>query len=180
MACAFRVSFEPHIDLDQYILAAIRYLEYECQDFEGCVMPPSVRDRLKAAGLRPTERRMIVGDLLFGSGDRHFSAEEILQEVAQAGAKMSAATIYNTLKLFKNAGLLREIAVSGTRRYYDTKTTSHHHIFDEDQDRLVDIPQGTLQVTGIPEPPAGSRILGVDILVRVRVRPDNPEPEFFE
>ena len=53
---------------------------------------------------------------------------------------MSLATIYNTLKTFSEAGLLREITVNGAKSYFDTNTTNHPHFFWEDTEELSDAP----------------------------------------
>ncbi len=72
-----------------------------------------MEQKLRDAGMRPTRQRMSLGDLLFGSGDRHITAEQLHVETVQAGIAVSLATIYNTLNQFTEAGLLREVAVEG-------------------------------------------------------------------
>ena len=67
---------------------------------------------------------------------------------------MSLATIYNALNQFTQAGLLREVAIEGQKTYFDTNTSSHHHFYLEGEERLVDIPDGSLRVMGVPETPA--------------------------
>ena len=61
--------------------------------------------KLSKNGIRPTKQRMILAKLLFENGDRHISAEELFEEVKKEDRKISLATIYNTLKQFKNIGL---------------------------------------------------------------------------
>lgn len=122
---------------------------------------------LRQARLRPTRPRRAIARLLFGQGDRHVSAEGLYAEVFAAGERMSLATVYNTLNQFKQAGLVREIAVEGDRAYFDTNTSSHHHFYLEDEGRLVDIPDGSLEVSGIPAAPAGLRISHIDVVIRL-------------
>ena len=93
--------------------------------------------------------------LLFGSGDRHVTAELLHEEAVAAGERVSLATVYNTLHQFKRAGLLREIAIGGQRAYFDTNTSNHNHFFVEAEGRLVDIPGELIRVDGVPEPPVG-------------------------
>ena len=93
--------------------------------------------------------------LLFGNGDRHVTAEILHEEAVEAGERVSLATVYNTLHQFKRAGLLREIAIGGPRRYFDTNTSNHNHFFVEDEGELVDIPGDSIRVDGLPEPPRG-------------------------
>ena len=82
----------------------------------------NVRDRLQSAGLRPTRQRMALGWLLFGKGDRHVTAEALFEEARGSKTALSLATVYNTLRQFSEASLLREIAVYGSRIWYDTNT----------------------------------------------------------
>ena len=123
--------------------------------------------RLRKAGLRPTRQRLSLGAILFGSGDRHVSAEQLHAEAARAGVAVSLATIYNTLNQFTEAGLLREVAVEGHKSYFDTNTSNHYHYYLEDEGRLMDIDSENLSVDGLPEPPEGMRIGRIDIIVRL-------------
>jgi Fur family transcriptional regulator, iron response regulator len=125
-----------------------------------------VRDRLRSAGLRPTRQRQALGELLFAGGDRHVSAEALHDEARQAGIAVSVATVYNTLHQFTAAGLLREVMVDGSRTHFDTNTSNHHHFLFEDGS-LMDIPEGAVDVAGLPAAPEGMRVVRVDILVRL-------------
>jgi Fur family iron response transcriptional regulator len=128
---------------------------------------PNVEELLRRAGLRPTQQRRLLATLLFGSGDRHVSAEMLHEEVERAGERVSLATVYNTLHQFKTAGLLREIAVEGQRAYFDTNTSNHCHFFIEREGRLMDIPSDGLRIDGLPDAPDGMRISHVDVVVRL-------------
>ena len=123
--------------------------------------------RLRRAGLRPTRQRVALATLLFGSGDRHVTAELLHEEAVRAGERVSLATVYNTLHQFKRAGLLREIAIGGQRAYFDTNTSNHNHFFVEAEGRLVDIPGETIRVDGVPEPPCDLKISHIDVVVRL-------------
>jgi Fur family iron response transcriptional regulator len=105
--------------------------------------------------------------LLFGAGDRHVTAEDLHQEALAAGEKVSLATVYNTLHQFRAAGLLRELAIEGSRTYFDTNTSNHNHYYIEPQGHLVDIPSNSVRVAGLPRPPPGLRISHVDVVVRL-------------
>ena len=128
---------------------------------------PNVSELLRRAGLRPTRQRMTLGVLLFGSGHRHATAEMLHQEVVAAGERVSLATVYNTLHQFKRAGLLRELAIDGAKAYFDTNTSNHNHYFFEDEGRLVDIPEDTIQVAGLPQVPEGMVVSHIDVVVRL-------------
>ncbi|WP_325099701.1 iron response transcriptional regulator IrrA [Aquamicrobium zhengzhouense] len=124
--------------------------------------------RVRAAGLRPTRQRVALADLLFAKGDRHLSAEELHEEALDAGVTVSLATVYNTLHQFTDVGLLRILAVEGSRTYFDTNTSDHHHFFVEGENRVMDIDTGAVTVNNLPEPPEGMEIANVDIVVRLR------------
>jgi Fur family iron response transcriptional regulator len=87
----------------------------------------TIPDMLRQAGLRPTRQRLALGRLLFESGDRHVTAEQLHAEVAALGEHVSLATVYNTLHQFKRAGLVRELAIEGSKAYFDTNTSNHNH-----------------------------------------------------
>lgn len=130
-----------------------------------------VRMKLCTAGLRPTRQRIALGWLLFAKGDRHLTAE-ILQEEAQASrVSISLATIYNSLNQFTQAGLLREITIDGSRTYFDTNVSDHHHFLVEGTNALIDIPRVAVDYQGLPQPPVGKSIAGIDVIVRLRDEP---------
>ena len=128
----------------------------------------NVRERLQSSGLRPTRQRMALGWLLFGKGDRHVTAENLYEEARGCNTALSLATVYNTLRQFSEAGLLREIAVYGSRIWYDTNTGPHYHFYVEDRDQLLDIPDDMLGLLKMPDAPQGMTILSADVIVRVK------------
>ena len=62
--------------------------------------------------------------ILFGKGDRHLTAEMLYEEATRAKVPVSLATIYNTLHQFTEVGLLRQVAVDGSKAYFDTNVTA--------------------------------------------------------
>lgn len=124
--------------------------------------------RVRDAGLRPTRQRVALAELLFAKGDRHLSAEELHEEALAAGVPVSLATVYNSLHQFTEAGLLRILALEGSRTYFDTNTSDHHHFFIEGENRIFDVEGDAMTVTNIPEPPEGMEIANVDIVIRLR------------
>lgn len=129
---------------------------------------PCLTAVLRMVGLRPTRQRLALADLIYGGGHRHISAEALHAEAETAGVSVSLATVYNSLRQFKDAGLLREVTVDAARTYFDTNTSDHHHFFIEDEDRVVDIPTSEIEILGLPEAPAGMKITHVDVVVRVK------------
>ena len=127
----------------------------------------AIHEKLRLAGLRPTRQRLALAGLLFGSGDRHVSAESLHAEALKARAGVSLATGYNTLNQFTQAGLLREVAIEGARSYFDTNVSNHIHFFLEDEERLVDIPVADLDIKGLPQAPSGREISRIDVIIRL-------------
>jgi Fur family iron response transcriptional regulator len=136
-------------------------------DMTGCPWH-DVKSMLRHVGLRPTRQRMALGWLLFGKGNRHLSAEALYEEASRAKVPVSLATIYNTLHQFTEVGLLRQVAVDGTKAYFDTNTSIHHHFFVEDEDKLLDIQSTEMLFGKVPTPPEGYEIARVDVVVRLR------------
>jgi Fur family iron response transcriptional regulator len=132
----------------------------------------SISQLLRQAGLRPTRQRMALGALLFESGDRHVTAELLHAEAVAVGHHVSLATVYNTLHQFKRAGLLRELAINGSKAYFDTNTSNHNHFFIEADGELHDIPGDAIKVDGVPTPPEGMRISHIDVVVRLVAKKD--------
>jgi Fur family iron response transcriptional regulator len=127
-----------------------------------------LRDKLRRVNLRPTRQRVSLGWLLFGKGDRHITAEMLYDEAMRARVPVSLATVYNTLHQFTEAGLLRQLAVDGSKAYFDTNPSEHHHFFIEDDETLVDMPGEGVAVGDLPAPPEGMEIAGVEVIVRLR------------
>ena len=127
-----------------------------------------VKAMLRQVGLRPTRQRMALGWILFAKGDRHLTAEMLYEEATKAKVPVSLATVYNTLHQFTDVGLLRQVAVDGSKTYFDTNTTSHHHFFVEGENALVDIPDAEKIVGKMPDAPPGYEIARIDVVVRLR------------
>ena len=124
---------------------------------------------LATGGLRPTRQRIALAKLLVGDGqNRHVTAERLFEAARISGAKVSMATVYNTLRSFTDAGLLSEITVDGTRSYFDTDVSDHAHFYWEADGRLSDAPHGSVRFEQLPEPPEGAEIAKVDVVIRLR------------
>jgi Fur family iron response transcriptional regulator len=124
-----------------------------------------VKSMLRDVGLRPTRQRMALGWILFGKGDRHVTAEMLYEEAVKAKVPVSLATVYNTLHQFTDVGLLRQVAVDGSKTYFDTNVS---HFFIEGENDLLDIPDADVVVGRTPIPPEGYEIARVDVVVRLR------------
>jgi Fur family iron response transcriptional regulator len=122
---------------------------------------------LRESGLRPTRQREALGCLLFDGRHRHVSAEDLHSEARANGIAVSVATVYNTLHQFTEVGLLRQVVLDASKTYFDTNTSNHHHFLYENDGSIIDIPEADITVSGLPSPPAGTRVARVDVFVRL-------------
>jgi len=136
-------------------------------DLTGCPWH-DVKSMLREVGLRPTRQRMALGWILFAKGDRHLTAEMLYEEATKAKVPVSLATVYNTLHQFTDVGLLRQVAVDGSKTYFDTNVSQHHHFFVEGENDLLDIPNADVVVGKTPVPPEGYEVARIDVVVRLR------------
>jgi Fur family iron response transcriptional regulator len=124
---------------------------------------------LSRGGLRPTRQRLTLATLLVGDGrNRHVTAESLFEATRRTGERVSLATVYNTLKAFCDAGLMREITVDGTKSYFDTCTEDHPHFYWEDSQSLSDAPSSELEISRLPRAPEGAEVASVDVVIRLR------------
>ncbi|MEA2079787.1 MAG: Fur family transcriptional regulator [Pseudomonadota bacterium] len=127
--------------------------------------------RLRDYDILPTQQRVQIARLLL-TRDQHLSADQVLELVNATGNRVSKATVYNTLGLFARQGILREVNVDPSRVFYDTNNSRHHHFYNIDTGELSDIDLSKIPVEQLPEAPEGSLIDGVEVIIRVRHKPD--------
>ena len=124
-------------------------------------------ERLRGAGLRPTRQRLAIAALLLDGRHRHVSADSLAREIRQTGAHMAGGTIYNTLNQFTEAGLLRRVTIHNEHSVFDTNTDRHHHFYDAERDRLIDIPADEVLLASLPGAPEGHDIKAVEVLIHI-------------
>ena len=122
---------------------------------------------LRTRDINPTSQRIEIAQLLF-SRCEHLSADEVFALVNGDSTRVSKATVYNTLGLFAERGLVREVIADPSRVFYDPNTVPHHHFYDTSTGKLMDIPAEEVQIRALPALPEGMRMEGVDVIVRVR------------
>ena len=122
---------------------------------------------LRAHGITPTHQRMEIAQVLFEKR-WHPSADQILAAVNVRYAETSKATVYNTLKLFLEKGLVRELIVDPNKVFYDSNISEHHHFYDIESGEITDIAATGIRIDGLPPLPAGMVAAGIDIIVRTR------------
>jgi Fur family iron response transcriptional regulator len=123
--------------------------------------------RLQAYDILPTQQRLQIAQVLLAR-DQHLSADQVLEMVNAGGTAVSKATVYNTLGLFAEKGILREVNVDPSRIFYDTNNSSHHHFYNVDTGELSDIDPGQIPVDQLPDTPHGTVVDGVEVIIRVR------------
>ena len=123
--------------------------------------------RLREFGITPTAQRVRVGQVLFAC-DQHLSADEVLKRLRAEGARVSKATVYNTLNLFAARGMLRELNFDATRSSFDSNISPHFHFHVENTGELIDVSPGDIEFARLPALPPGTESLGVEVVIRLR------------
>lgn len=137
----------------------------------GTKREQKIIDKLRAAGLRPTRQRIGLASMIFGEKDRHLCAEDLYDETQAQNLNVSLATIYNTLRQFTELGLLRVISLEGSRTWFDTNISDHHHFYNDQSNEIIDIaclPENQPRITNLPAAPDGMEISHVDLIIRIR------------
>ena len=122
---------------------------------------------LEAAGIIPTKQRLDIACAIL-SRPQHLSADQLLLLVNANDCNVSKATVYNTLSLFAQKGVVREVVVDPGRTFYDSNTDEHFHIYNEDTGTLTDVYSDCLLADALPGAPDGTVLIGVDVIIRVR------------
>jgi Fur family iron response transcriptional regulator len=133
----------------------------------GSLTREEVAGRLRAHGITPTPQRIAIARVLFERQD-HWSADRILALVNSDEARTSKATVYNTLRLFLEKKLVRELIIDPSCVVYDPNMTPHHHFYDVVTGELSDIPADAVAFERLPSPPAGAVAEGYEVIIRVR------------
>ena len=126
---------------------------------------------LEAHGILPTPQRVEVAEIMLEK-PQHLSAEQIIDTLQAKQSCVSKATVYNTLNLFSDRGLIKELTVDPERKFYDSTTHPHHHFYNVDTRELSDIPDDNVEFLRLPELPEGTEQESVEVLIKVRSRPE--------
>ena len=118
-------------------------------------------------GILPTPQRLEIAEILLEKA-QHLSADQIIEQLRARGSGVSKATVYNTLNLFDERGLVKERSFDPERRYYDSVTVPHHHFYNVDTGELVDIPADAITLEKIPDYEGQGRLESVEVLIKIR------------
>lgn len=131
-------------------------------------MTRDVAERLRRHGIRPSAQRVAVAQYVLYTDD-HPSADRVWRAVRKRFPYISRATVYNTLRLFVNKGLLRELVFDGSAALFDCNVRPHHHFIDERTGRVYDVPWDAIEVRNVGTVP-GWEVREYQVVARGRRR----------
>ena len=101
-------------------------------------MPNTITARCEVRGLRMTEQRRIIVAVLEESDD-HPDVDELYARASARDPKISIATVYRTVKLFEETGILDKVDFGdGRARYEDAQRAHHDHLIDLDTGDVIE------------------------------------------
>ena len=122
---------------------------------------------LTERGIFVTAQRRLIAQTLF-ERNMHVTPEQLHELVCRRGARVSKATVYNTLGLFAEKGLVREIHVSNSKTFYDSNTSRHHHFYNVDSGDLIDMKERLVPLFLQSDLPTGTVMEMAGLVVRDR------------
>jgi Fur family iron response transcriptional regulator len=126
-----------------------------------------IRSLFDEFGILATPQRLEVAAILLEK-PQHLSADQIIERLRKGGSAVSKATVYNTLNLFSEHGLVKEVMVDPIRKFYDSATHPHHHFYNVDTGELLDIAVDLVRFENLPDLPQGTERQSVEVLIKVR------------
>ena len=125
--------------------------------------------KLRNSGLRPTKQRLQICEVLFDADKTfHFTINELEQKIKNhTNSKISLATVYNTVHAFEKKGYLKQIPINSSEAYFDTNVTDHHHFYDLNENKLIDLENSDVGPINILKKINGKKIKSVEVLVKL-------------
>lgn len=123
---------------------------------------------LRDHGIQPSAQRVAVAEFVLHTTE-HPSADKVWAGVQENFPMISRATVYNTLNLFVEKGLLRELHLAPDSVLFDPNTERHHHFIDEESGRVYDVPWSNVQVSNARALP-GFEVQDYQVVMRGRRR----------
>tara|TARA_Y100001936_G_scaffold35064_1_gene33094 strand:- start:229 stop:639 length:411 start_codon:yes stop_codon:yes gene_type:complete len=134
-------------------------------------MPSKVEfvEKLRNSRLRPTKQRISICEVLFNRDKTfHFTINDLFNLIkARSNEKVSLATVYNTVHAFQKKGYLKEIPINSNQTYFDTNVTAHHHFYDVNEEKLIDLKNEDVGPIDIQMKIPGKKIKSVEVLVKL-------------
>ena len=125
---------------------------------------------LKDNGLKLTTQRNLVIKQLLNGKDKHFTAEDLYDEMKLKKKNVSLATIYNTLHSFVEKKILKLIAIKEGKTIFCTNMKNHYHFFNAKTGKLTDIPYERIKINKLPKPPKGTKIDNIEITINLNTK----------
>ena len=125
--------------------------------------------KLRSSGLRPTKQRLQICEVLFDTKQTfHFTINDLAKKIKdQLNNKISLATIYNTVHAFEKKGYLKQIPINSNQTYFDTNISDHHHFYDLNEEKLIDLENSDVGPINIKRKIGGKKIKSVEVLVKL-------------
>ena len=99
-------------------------------------MPETIEEKCLSKGVKLTEQRKIIAKTMSESND-HPNVDELYQRVTKLDSKISIATVYRTVKLFEESGIVTKHDFKGGKARYEELNEGHH-------DHLIDVKSGEI------------------------------------
>jgi Fe2+ or Zn2+ uptake regulation protein len=103
---------------------------------------------LEERGVQPSAQRVAIARYVLHT-DEHPSADQVFAKVKRSFPMVSRATVYNTLNLFVEKGLLREHVLAEGKSVFDPNLAPHHHFIDDETGAIFDVPWGAVRVSNV-------------------------------
>lgn len=127
----------------------------------------AIKALLRQHGIFPTGQRLAIASVLMAK-HQHLTADELHARVCEQDEVVSKATVYNTLNLFVDKGLVHEIIVDTGKTFYDSNTAQHHHFYNVDTGELSDTFEPLTDHIKHLHIPEGTDLESIDVVIRVR------------
>jgi Fur family iron response transcriptional regulator len=115
----------------------------------------------------PTKQRLDLAKLIFAK-KQHFTASDLISLANKNGLNISMATVYNTLSLLEDKGMLKTINIDNELKFYDTNMENHHHLYNTTMSTLTDIAHDRVSFAELPELPKTLEIESTELLIKVK------------
>ena len=115
----------------------------------------------------PTKQRLDLAKLIFAK-KQHFTASDLISLANKNGLNISMATVYNTLSLLEDKGMLKTINIDNELKFYDTNMENHHHLYNTTMSTLTDIAHDKVSFAELPELPKTLEIESTELLIKVK------------
>lgn len=115
----------------------------------------------------PTKQRVDLAHLIFAK-KQHFTAADLISMAEKNKLNISMATIYNTLSLLEDKGMLKTINIDNELKFYDTNLDNHHHLYNTSMSTLTDIAHDKVVFAELPELPKTLEIESTELLIKAR------------